>query len=144
MYEQMETIRKINYSSCEIDALYHQASLKLGISDSVSIVLYMVYGAEGSCPLREIYKKSGVSKQTVNSAIRKLEADEILYLTQRSGREKRVILTDKGNAFAKETIGKLYEAEMRLFLTWPEEELKSYLRLTEKHIQGLREQIERM
>lgn len=141
---EMEPIKKINYLSSEIDALYHQASLKLGISDSVSIVLYTVYDAGGSCPLSDIYKKSGISKQTVNSAIRGLETDGILYLEKYTGREKQVILTDKGKDFAKETVGKLYEAEIRSFDTWSAEELKLYLSLMEKHIQCFREQIEQM
>lgn len=40
--------------------------------------------------LSDIYKKSGISKQTVNSAIRSLEADGILYLEQYNGRAKKL------------------------------------------------------
>lgn len=144
MYHDLEPIRKIKYLSSELDALYHQTSVKLGISDSVSIVLYTVYDGGGSCPLRDIYKKSGISKQTVNSAIRGLEADDILYLAQHTGREKRVILTDKGSHFVKETVGRLYEAEIQSFDAWSEEELKLYLQLMEKHVRCFREQVEEL
>lgn len=139
-----EAINKINYLSSEIDALYHQASLKLGISDSVSIILYTVYDAGRSCLLSDIYKKSGISKQTVNSAIRGLEKDKILYLEQHTGRAKKVVLTDKGRNFVNETVGKLHEAEIRAFSTWSEEEISTYIHLMEKYTHCFRKQIENM
>ena len=36
-------IHHINYLTSEMESLYHQASLKLGITDSVSIVLYTIF-----------------------------------------------------------------------------------------------------
>lgn len=141
---EIAAINKINYLSSEIEALYHQASLKLGISDSVSIVLYTIYDQDGSCLLSDIYKKSGISKQTINSAVRRLEADNILYLEQYTGRAKRAILTDKGKDYARQTVGKLYEAEVRAFDTWQEEEISLYIQLMEKYNHCLRQQIEKM
>lgn len=141
---EIKAMNKINYLSSEIEALYHQASLKLSISDSVSIVLYTVDDAGGSCLLSDIYKKSGISKQTVNSAVRGLEKDNILYLEQHSGRNKRVVLTEKGKDFVKETVGKLREAEMQAFDTWSEEEINTYIHLMEKYTLCFRKQIEKM
>lgn len=141
---EIGAINKINYLSSELEALYHQASLKLGISDSVSIVLYTVHDVGESCLLSDIYKKSGISKQTVNSAIRGLEADNILYLEQHTGRAKRVVLTDKGKSFVKKTVGKLNEAEIRAFDTWSEEEIGTYIHLMEKYTHCFRKQIKNM
>lgn len=138
------TINKINYLGSEIESLYHQASLKLGISDSVSIILYTVYDAGESCLLSDIYKKSGISKQTVNSAIRGLEADHILYLEQYTGRAKRVVLTEKGRDFAKQTVAKIQEAEIQAFDTWSEEEISTYIHLMEKYVHCFRKQIEKI
>lgn len=140
----IKAINKINYLSSEIEALYHQTSLKLGISDSVSVILYTVYDVGDNCLLSDIYKKSGISKQTVNSAIRGLEADNILYLEQHTGRAKRVVLTDKGKDYAKKTVGKLHEAEVQAFDTWSEEEISTYIHLMEKYTHCFRKQIEKM
>lgn len=140
----IKAINKINYLSSEIEALYHQTSLKLGISDSVSVILYTVYDVGDNCLLSDIYKKSGISKQTVNSAIRGLEADDILYLEQHTGRAKKVVLTDKGKDFAKKTVGKLHEAEVQAFNTWSEEEISTYIHLMEKYTHCFRKQIEKM
>ena len=81
-----EKLHRINYLGAEMEALYHQASLRFGISDSALRALYTVYDNGGTCLLSDIYKQSGISKQTVNSAIRKLENEGILYLDQESGR----------------------------------------------------------
>lgn len=96
MKQREEFIHRINYLTSEMDAVYHRASLKLGISDSVSLILYTIYDAGGSCLLSEIYKKSGISKQTVNSALRGLEGKGILALQQYKGRAKKVVLTEAG------------------------------------------------
>lgn len=140
----IDAMKRINYLTSELDSLYHQSSVKLGISDSVSIVLYSVWDEGDSCLLSAIYKKSGISKQTVNSAIRSLEADNILYLEQHTGRAKKVVLTDKGKDFVKQTIVKLQEAEVNAFDTWTEDEIDTYIRLMEKYADCFRSQIEKM
>lgn len=136
-----DQIHRINYLTSEMEALYHQASLKLGITDSVSIVLYTIYDAGETCLLSDVYKKSGISKQTINSAIRVLEADDILYLKKHSGRAKRIILTEKGKAYVDKTVARLYEAEVHAFDSWTSEEISTYIRLMEKYADSLRQQI---
>ena len=135
-------IRRINYLASEMQALYHQSSLKLGISDSISIVLYTIYDMGDSCPLSDIYKKSGISKQTVHSAIRALEADGIVALERDTGRSKRVVLTERGREYVQKTAARLYEAEIRAFDSWSEEEVDTYIRLMEQYTACFRRQIE--
>ena len=139
--KRFDEIHQINYLTSEMEALYHQASLKLGITDSVSIVLYTIYNTDENCLLSDIYKKSGISKQTVNSAIRGLEADGILYLEQHTGRTKKIILTEKGKGYVNETVARLYEAEVRAFESWSIEEINMYIRLMEKYADCFRKQI---
>ena len=138
-----DNIRRINYLMTEIDALYHQAAVKMRLSDSVARVLYTIYEAKGSCLLSEIYKKTGVSKQTINSALRKLEQEGILYLEPYKGNAKKVILTSKGEQYVEQTVAKLYAAEIRSFASWSEAEMKMYISLIRKDIDSLQE-IERM
>ena len=142
--EKKELIHRINYLMSETEACYHRASRKLGISDSVSIVLYTIYDAGEQCLLSEIYKKSGVSKQTVNSAIRGLESDGILYLEPYRGLAKRVILTEKGKEYMQRTAARLYEAEAAAFEAWTSEEIQTYLSLIEKYRDSLLLQIEKL
>ena len=81
-----EMMYRINCLASDLDSLYHQAAQKLGVSDSVMFVLYLVYEKEGRCPLKDICKETSISKQTLNSAIRKLEGEDIIYLEQTGGR----------------------------------------------------------
>lgn len=142
--DHTKEIHRINYVTAELDSLYHASSRKLGITDSVSMVLYAIYDAGGECPLSDIYKRSGISKQTINSAIRGLEADGILYLEQYRGKAKKAVLTEKGKAYVQKTAARLYQAEMDAFHTWTEEEIDTYIRLMEKYAACFREQIENL
>lgn len=135
---------KLTYLSSEIDALYHQSSLKLGISDSVSIVLYAIHDLGNGCLLSDIYKSSGISKQTIHSAVRSLEADGVLRLEQHDGRSKKVVLTDRGKQLMERTAGRLYRAELDALESWTDEEIQTYIRLTEKYLQCFRRQIEKL
>jgi len=143
-HKHFEEIRRINFLTTETQALYHQSSLKLGISDSISIVLYAIYDAGGQILLSNIYKNTGISKQTVNSAIRSLEADGILYTQQHTGRSKKIILTDNGKEYVLRTAARLYQAEAQAFDSWTEEEINTYIRLMEKYADCFRLQIEKL
>lgn len=129
----IQLIRKINYLFSEIDSLYHLVSVKLDISDSISSVLYTIYEEGDECLLSHVYKKSGISKQTVNSAIRKLEKENILYLEKYSGKSKKIILTDKGKEYIKQTAALLYQAEIDAFSSWDDEDIYMYIHLLEKY-----------
>ncbi len=137
-------MHRINYLNAELDALYHQASLKLGLTDSASIVLYTIYDNGEDCLLSDIYKQSGVSKQTVNSAIRNLEKKHIIYLEQHSGRAKKVILTDTGKEYVQKTIVRLFDAETAAFASWTEEEINAHIGFMEKYIHSFQEQVEKL
>jgi DNA-binding MarR family transcriptional regulator len=139
--KRVDEIHRINYLTSEMEALYHQASLKLNITDSVSIVLYTIYNTGENCLLSDIYKKSGISKQTVNSAIRGLEMNGILYLKRYTGRAKKIILTEKGKDYTNNTVAKLYKAEAQAFDSWSTEEINTYIRLMEKYADCFHKQI---
>lgn len=134
----------MTYLSSELDALYHLSSLKFGISDSVSIVLYTIFDAGGECLLSEIYKTSGISKQTINSAIRSLEAEHLICLKQMDGRSKMVSFTEEGKEFAENTVARLLAAEMGAFESWSEQEVGLLMDLIEKYVDSLRKQIEKL
>lgn len=139
-----DKIHQINYLVSEMDALYHQASLKTGVADSVMQVLYAVHDNGESCLLSDIYKQSGISKQTVNSALRKLEKEEILSLEQLKGKAKKVVLTKKGKAYVKQTAARVYEAEMNAYATWSEEEIETYISLLEKYVRSFQIEVQKL
>ena len=139
-----EIIAQINCLTEEVDSLYHQAAVRLGVSDSVLFVLYMLHTNGGQRLLYDIYKLSGISKQTINSAIRKLEQEKLIYLEKYNGKSKLVCLTECGRVRAEQTAARLFEAERAAFSEWSEEELQTYLTLNKKYNETLKEQISRL
>ena len=90
-------LRRYNYLLQETDAVYHEMAQHWGLPDSVMGVLYTLCDAGGRCSVREVCRLGGMSKQTVNSALKKLEKGGTLYLTPGPGRNTRVYLTESGS-----------------------------------------------
>ena len=143
-----ETVSKImkrqNYLLGEMNAAYHEISLKLGLSDSAMIVLYTICDQGDQCLLQDICRWSGLSKQTINSAIRKLEREGILYLVSAGSRNKNVCLTEKGMDLAERTAKRILQAENEIFASWTGEDVMKYLELTEKFLRALQEKAEQL
>ena len=134
-------MKRFNYLVGETGAVYHESYLKLGMSDSEGQILYAICNHGDSCQLGEICRLSGLSKQTVNSALRRLEGEGTVYLEASDGRRKRVCLTEQGKALVQRTIVRLIEIENGILDSWPREELELYLELTGKYLAALREKI---
>lgn len=139
-----DPLKRINCLANELDLLYHQAARKLGVSDSVLCILYMIHEKGDGCLLCDICNESGISKQTINSALRKLEKEDILYLEQDKGKNKRIRLTEKGRQYTAHTAARLYDAESRALSGWSEEDLSAYLRLMKKYNDCFRIQVEKI
>lgn len=132
-------MRRYNHLMSEIDAVYHEISFRLGLSDSAMILLYTLCDAGDRCLLQEICRRCGLSKQTVNSALRKLEREGILYLEPVDCKSKRVCLTQKGEALAERTARRIIQMENDIFAAWPPEDAERYLALTGRFLQDMRE-----
>ena len=136
-------MKRFNYLNQEIETAYHKAAFKLGISDSAMQILYALLSFDGSCSIGDIIT-FGTSKQTINSALRKLEKDGNIILEKMDGRKKSVSLTDKGQALAEKTALKIIEIENGIFEQWSEEDLDNYMRLTAMYCKMLKEKTENL
>lgn len=139
-YFSAETIR-CNHMQTELDEAYHDAALKVGLSDSAMCVLYTICDIGDCCPLSEILRLSGASKQTINSALRKLEADGIVRLEAYSGRKKRVCLTDRGRDFIESTVVRIIEIENDILGSWSKEDRDKYFELTRRYLTAFKEKV---
>lgn len=138
------TSEQYTYLAGEINALYHEAAVKMGLSDSVQNILYVLCDQGSRCSQSEIGRLTGISRQTINSAIRKLERDGIVYLEQGRGRNTIVCLTEQGKAFAAQRVVPMLEAEQKIWNEWTPEEQREYLRLTQKYRDGLKRHLQTM
>lgn len=137
-------LKRFNHLSSEIEALYHEAALKFHLSDSALLILYTVCNEGDSCFLSDIHHLSGTSKQTINSALRKLETDGIVYTKVFGGKKKKVYLTDKGRKLAKHTAVRLIEIENHIFSSWTKAEKDLYLELTQRYLSAFQDSIRRI
>ena len=79
------------YSAIEslIGCAYHEAALKMHLADSELCILYTLHTHGPGCLQSTLYKETGLTKTTVNSALKKLEKGGTLYLTPGPGRVKQ-------------------------------------------------------
>lgn len=137
-------LKHFNHLITEMDAAYHEISLKLGLSDSAMSILYTICNYGESCLLQDICRQSGLSKQTINSSLRKLETGNILYLEMAGAKSKRVTLTDAGKALAQRTALQVINTENEIFASWSREDVEKYLELTEDYLTALKEKAKRL
>lgn len=138
-----ELIRHI-YLTSEIGTLYHEVAVKLGLSDSALNILYTICVIGERCSQIDICRLSGISRQTINSSIRKLEKDGIVYLEPGNGKNRMVCLTDKGKKMVDEKAYPLVKIENNIFDSWTAEDREMYLRLTQKFRDELKSKIDDM
>ena len=138
-HDVSKAMQRCNYLFGEIEAVYHEIAWKLGLSDSAMSILYTICDHGESCPLQIICRRSGLSKQTVNSALRKLEAEGILYLEPAGAKNKNVCLTEAGLQLAGRTAKCVLQAENEIFISWPQEDMQKYLELTEHFLHSLQD-----
>lgn len=135
----IEDLKRHNHLFGEMDAAYHEAALKLGLSDSAMRILYAICNEGTCCPLSDICKMSGISKQTINSALRKLEQEEIIYLENYQGRKKMVHLTENGLKLVDGTVARVIQIENEIFESWTVEERKQFLELTQRFLDAFKD-----
>lgn len=142
--QQYKEVQEYNRMYKELDDLYHEVALGIGMSDGELSALYAMSFLGDSCLQRDICREVYVSKQTINSAVRKLERKGILYLEEKKGRDKKIFLTEKGKDFVAEKIIPVVEMENAVFVEMEPDERTELLRLSQKYIEYFREKQKRM
>lgn len=125
-------LREYNRIYKEVNDIYRDAASKFGLSNSVFDILYTICDA------------TFIPKQTVNSAIRKLEQEGYLTLSNGKGHSKHILLTESGHTLLKETIFPIVEAENEAFTELSFEECNLLLKLHSKYTTALREKFSKL
>lgn len=141
-YSLSTEVQHFNILSSEIEKAYHYAAQKFGLSDSVMLILYTLSCNNGECLLKDI--TYGASKQTINSALRKLENDKIIYSKVFEGRKKKIFLTEEGKQFAQNTVSNIIKIENKIFDSWSDKDKNIYIELTQKYLEDFRREIKEL
>lgn len=137
-------LKEFNNISGKISSAYHEAALKMGITDSERDILYVLFDNGSGCNQSVLYRETGMTRSTVNTAIRKLERAGILYLTAGVGKNTRVVLTEKGETFLERTIKKLVEIENNIYKHWTSEERRIFIELNQRYADELSRDIQNL
>lgn len=126
----------------ENEDIYRMAAKKLGLSEGTFWILYTLREANREMTQSEVCHAMYEPKQTVNSALKKLERDGIIELLEmKDKRSKRLHLTEKGEGLARETVDKVIVAEQRALADMKEEEVDAFFELFRTFSKRLRENV---
>jgi len=129
--------RQWNRSYSEIKnqygALYRSIAVHSGFSETQFRILYHLYLEEDSFMQNELAERFCLSKQTVNSAIAKLNEMGLIRLDKgTTGKNSKLVsLTESGLQRCKERIMPLIDAENNALSQMDDSEIHEFLRLYE-------------
>lgn len=124
----------------ENDKIYRDLTKQLGLPVCAFWILYVLREAMKTLTQSEICEMLHEPKQTVNSALKKLNLDG--YITLSSGNDRRskcISLTEKGLRFAAETVDLVMTAEQNALSEFTEAELDTFISLFDKYTQTLKQ-----
>ena len=123
-----------NRETKKLDDVYRSAAKSCGISECAFWILYTLRVEEKPFTQAEICEFLIEPKQTVNSALKKLEAEGDLILSAGADqRSKRVCLTEKGERFVKAHVDRVPEAEAAALGAMTAAERDALIRLTGRY-----------
>lgn len=139
---QSQLLREYNRLFKEMDDLYHELARRAGLSDSAFDILYTLCMTGDGCLQKDICNFSFISKQTINSSIRKLEREGLIRLAAGKGRDTHIFLTDKGKLVVQEKIIPVAQMEQCAFSQIPSTQQQELLRLTQEYVFGFRDLVD--
>ena len=141
-YIQSEELKENNRIYREVDGMYHELCVKMGLSDSAFLILYSIVEMEGNCSQREIADRCCISRKTINSSVKNREKEGFVTLESGAGRDKQIVLTKRGEQFVQEKIFPIMEVEDNAFLEMEPDERRELLRLNAKYAEAFRKHTE--
>lgn len=142
----IEYIDEIEQQQKEFDAIYHSVAVKYGLSDTAMWVMYLLFTSEREWTQQDLCRQCVCAKQTINTAITKLVKNGYVKLEILPGtrNQKKIILTEQGISFAKQTALPLREVEIRAYKKLTKKELETYLHVNAKLIKELKEETDKL
>ena len=131
-----------NAAMKHVDDVYRRAVRQYGLFECAFWILYTLR-VERPYTQARLCEFLHEPKQTVNSALKKLEAEGFLVLSAGDDqRSKRVCLTEKGEQLARTCADRVAEAEARAIGSMSPDDRAALIRLTELYGTLLGEQLQ--
>ena len=139
-----EQSRQMDCLYNETDRLYNGFARSYGLSECAYWVMYEIEVSSGSASLRGMAEAFSLSKQTLSSAVKSLEAKGLIELSFEEGSRKNKVasFTEAGRAFSRERIVPAIEAESRAFGSLEPEERERLVALVSKYARAIRRELD--
>ena len=127
--------RLLAYNSLlkELDDIYRHAAKDLALSECTLWILYTLRVEQTAPTQSEIGRFLYQPKQTVNSALKKMENDGLIEFFHAANRKnKQIRLTDKGKALAAQSADKVIKVEYNALFGLSDKEQETFLLLFSK------------
>ena len=131
---------ELNEIMKETDDLYKNLAKKFKMSDCMMWILYILREDDRAVTQSDICNLMCMPKQTVNSSLKKMEAEgyiELLNINDK--RSKQVCLTEKGVDLANNTVDRIISKENNALSKMDEEEQELLINLFKKYKDLLKE-----
>ena len=120
------------------DEIYHGVAKALGLPDCAFWILYLLRESSGVLTQSDICNDFYQPKQTVNSALKKLESEGFIVLQNcEDRRSKQIRLTQKGAELAARTVDRVLATEHKTLSALPEAEQEQFISLFRKYTELL-------
>lgn len=137
--ENLKTFNSLYYQQVSI---YSNLVKKTGLSDSYYQILYVIRNDICLPYANKIVDFTCVPKQTINSAIKKMESEGLIILIkEEKSKNKKIVLTNKGNKYCEETIDKIVNLELKAFENITSQECDEYFNTMKKFNEKLEKEI---
>lgn len=138
------TARDLDVLYRESDRLYYELARGCGLSDAAYWMLYEIVYCGGKATQRSLAQSFAYSRQTVNTAIKSLEAKGLVRLEFEEGSRKCkvVLLTEAGKALCEERLVPAMEAETRAFAGLSAHDQEELVRLVGAYAEAIDRQID--
>lgn len=141
--ELLEKRAEYNRLFKEQDYFYFQAASRANLSEASFWILYSICDSDTAWTQSDLCREWCYSKQTINSAVKKLEKMNFVELRMESGsgNRKEIVLTDQGRRYCEEEIMPLIQAELNALAAFSEEERELLLSLMRRQLEALEERV---
>lgn len=138
-----EQLRIFNQIYKEMDEMYHCYAKSCGLTDTTFWILYALWEQGEGCTQKELCRNWFYISQSVNSALKELEKQEIIELKfQKDNRKNKCIFfTEKGRAYVLEVIEPVMQAELKSFEKLGSDSCKVMIEQLRKNCTFLKEYI---
>ena len=136
-------LKDIDKGYKDLDAMYHAYSKFCKLSDSEQWFIYSLWSHRSPCTQKDFCNDWFYSPQTINSALKSLEADGLIRLefVPGSKKNKNIVFTQAGEEFCRKYIDPLLNAEMKAFCALDKDEKRALISVNKKYNSLLRDEI---